>query len=132
MSKQDISDAISVIDSVAGFCDESTPVGEAWQTVQDELERLQAIMERLPMTADGVRVVPGDRVWNRETLQASFVWAGEDGIAGPDGWYSTHFMRWKHRGRKRSGYCDVPISGCYSTREAAEAARDGQEEPDDN
>lgn len=30
----------------------------------EEIDRLHAIVERLPITADGVRVLPGDRVWH--------------------------------------------------------------------
>ena len=41
----DIKQAMSVIESCAGFTDESTPAGEAWGVVRMELERLRAIRE---------------------------------------------------------------------------------------
>lgn len=32
----------------------------------EEIDRLHEIVERLPITADGVRVLPGDRVWYKD------------------------------------------------------------------
>jgi len=38
----DLQNAMSVIESCAGFTDDSTPAGEAWSVVQSEIERLRA------------------------------------------------------------------------------------------
>ena len=73
--------------------------------IYDRIAELEAIVEKLPKTADGVAVVPEETVWFRgmgltvrwhHSLQR---WAGVQGSWCPD------------------------ISSCYSTREAAEAAK---------
>ena len=68
-----------------------------------ERKRLQAIVDKLPKTADGVPIVPGRRVW-----QTPGDWYGVkmSMTAGP---YCTTFPEWDE---------------VYSTREAAEAAAD--------
>ena len=43
-----ITDAMSIIESAAGFSDETTPAGEAWLVIVKEIERLQVIMDGLP------------------------------------------------------------------------------------
>jgi hypothetical protein len=76
-----------------------------------EIERLLAIVAKLPKTADGVPVVPGMRVWwvcNRA------IWAGTvDGVTCDQVWLipdeGEHWGTWSP-------------SDCYSTREAAEKA----------
>ena len=72
-----------------------------------EIERLEAIIAKLPVTADGVPVVPGMRVWRIEhqtTLGESVLDVSLRGIhlVGKSDWYESR---------------DV-----CSTREAAEAA----------
>jgi hypothetical protein len=64
----------------------------------DELDRLQAIVDQLPKTADGVPIAPGTRVWSELAGEVSRVTVNRIGIGGV--------------------YHDV-----YSTREAAEKAR---------
>ena len=57
----DLQNAMSVIESCAGFTDDSTPAGEAWSVVQAEIERLRA--EQSPITDWRVRLVrpePGE------------------------------------------------------------------------
>jgi len=83
--------------------------------VEPELERLRAIVDKLPKTADGVPVVPGMRLW---------VFAGAHDYE-PSGLRSVTVRRltamaasgWEHRQLQRT-----PLSKFYSTREAAEAA----------
>jgi hypothetical protein len=81
-----------------------------WQTAQ--VERLRAIVDKLPKTADGVPVVPMMEVW---------FWNDADYI---DSAHAYTFSQQRHK---------VPISiltewgwvrvaHCYSTREAVEAA----------
>jgi len=74
---------------------------DAW----DENDRLAAIVERLPKTADGVIVFHGDKVWSPHHLDhwdynhVTFNAFGDDGATS--------------------------ISRCYTTREAAKAAAKG-------
>ena len=82
-------------------------------------KRLQAIVDKLPKTADGASVVPGMTVWYHDWLYKS----GEDSplldeivvMSRPQVWGSPE--EW---------------TACYSTKEAAEAAgkeaKDGQED----
>jgi hypothetical protein len=76
------------------------------QAIQ-EINRLAAIVEKLPDTADGVPVVPGvDKVWR--------IWP--DGIAHPEVTVTCDAMcGWRVRWGE--------IGTAYSTREAAEAAK---------
>lgn len=82
------------------------------------LRTLANIVERLPVTADGVRVVPGmDVYWpNRETQTlpspiAGFV-VGND-LRYAHSWDNEFLDHW------------VKVSLCYSTRESALAAQKG-------
>ena len=82
-------------------------------TIKEYITRLEAIVDKLPKTADGVPVVPGEYVWT-------------PGLA----------MWIVCRGNGSSDYCETlaaepnaydmdpsaPVKSCYSTREAAEAA----------
>ena len=78
-----------------------------------ENERLQAIVDRLPVTADGVPIVFGMTVW-MNTPNAGIVQA-DTGLPN---------------GGIRVGGIVMPTNIrpeiCYSTREAAEAARDAK------
>jgi hypothetical protein len=70
-----------------------------------ENERLRAVVERLPKTADGVAVAPCDRVFHlsdRGTIT-------EIPALTAINWFSVTSLR-----------------KCYSTREAAEAAKEGR------
>ena len=67
----------------------------------DEIERLQAIIDKLPKTADGVPIVPGMIAWCHHcgitraeligefgvTIEGPTVWC--DGMADADGLYGT-------------------------------------------
>ncbi len=77
-----------------------------------EIERLQAIVDTLPKTADGVVIVPGATVWQVETSNAGRTWQITDRQTDPDIW-------------PFSGWCK---GRCYSTREAAEKAPELQSE----
>lgn len=97
----------------------------------DLIEQQQAIIDRLPKTADGVPVVPGQRYWtiypnNIEPVEeflvtsvCNFVVCGAE-----DGEQSAKCpMDDCHEG------CDpgTPTCELFSTKEAAEAARVGKE-----
>ncbi len=80
------------------------------RTLAAEIERLQAIVAKLPKTKDGVYVVPTrDRVWFIErgyktAMQYEIYWDGDD---------------WRvatHCGERPL------VADCFSTRAAAEAA----------
>jgi hypothetical protein len=82
----------------------------AYEALQaaDEITRLQAIIDRLPKTADGVPIVPGDTIWfdidNYSTV------AGIE-IEEPGGQWWVSF-----------GISGAETDQCYSTREAANKA----------
>ena len=69
-----------------------------------ELRRLRAIVDKLPVTADGVPVYHGMKAWypgDNESGTVTFHVCAEGGFSA--------------------------IAACYSTREAADAARKGKE-----
>jgi hypothetical protein len=100
---------------------------QAITQLRDENKRLTEIVGRLPKTADGVRVLPGDRVWHPQHVGkiGGLVIVGEDGTMPPedDGWFSNANLQITDSFVSRS--IEVQIDECYSTREAAEAARKG-------
>jgi len=67
-----------------------------------EIERLQAFVDKCPITADKVPVVPGQTIYNKDGIPLSMPQYASDGI-----------------GNRHVAYPDV----CYSTPEAAEKAR---------
>lgn len=84
----------------------------------DELDRLHAIVERLPKTADGVVVVPGMTVYEVRASRPGEPYEMRDfRTTTPDEQgYST--FHWE------TGYSAIGrLDRCYSTREAAEAAK---------
>jgi hypothetical protein len=94
-----------------------------WQKQQAEIERLQAIVDRLPKTADGVPVIVAE-------IPTLWVFCRRRGLYRPnEGEVLCEFyvdelvdgdfcgmVEGSHRGR-------YPAAGCYSTCEAAEQAR---------
>ena len=76
----------------------------------DEFEKAEADIARLPKTKDGVVAYPGDEVWHPEQADMS-----KPFIVGADGWFA---------GNDEEG---EETASCYSTREAAEKAAQGQE-----
>lgn len=72
------------------------------QSQDTEIERLRAVVNKLPMTADGVPVVPGMTVYHRD-------WRGE---------VTEERTSWA------PPYPKV-FSCCYSTREAVEVKEEG-------
>jgi len=83
-----------------------------------ELERLRAIVDRLPKTKDGVPVVAGeDMVWDE--WPAPGQWDEFDVLP----WIPSHHEDECHY----VSYERVPH--CYSTRAAAEAAKEACDEP---
>ena len=86
-----------------------------------EVERLEAIVRRIPLTADGVPVVPGDVVWGKIGLSARegvVVWHSGKSADG----LSCFSCGTGPQATEHTGYRS--IDKCYSTREAAEKARD--------
>ena len=79
-----------------------------------ELRELRAIVDKLPVTADGVTVVPGeDTVWRWSSIRGWVECQIETSEPEDGGWEYV--------------LCTSLIGGgvdsCYSTREAAEAAK---------
>lgn len=83
-----------------------------FDAVAVEIERLQAIVNKLPVTKDGVPVVPGtDCVW----IDTGVVGLRASGDIDRNGWASFGDNYGCCRSRR--------TTECYSTREAAEQAR---------
>jgi hypothetical protein len=85
----------------------------------DEIERLRAIVDRLPRTADGVPVVP-----TRDQ-----VYGGEKRTINRRAFFSC-LHNWNTLPACENATAEeqafpVPVSKCYSTHEAAERARKG-------
>lgn len=101
-----IAEQQQIIDSYNAFCG---GVGaHVILAEQDaEIKRLRAIVDKLPKTADGVPVVPGDDLWSHyynEVIGVKMPWLA----VGPN-----------EDGRGQTGY---DPARCFSTREAAIAA----------
>ena len=82
-----------------------------------ELRQLRAIVDKLPVTADGVSVVPGeDTVWRWSSILGWVECQIETSEPEDGGWEYV--------------LCTSLIGGgvdsCYSTREAAEAAKEAK------
>jgi hypothetical protein len=89
-------DLTGTMDHLAGR-DDGLGWAACWQKQQVEIERLRAIVDRLPKTADGVPVTPGMTLW------------------GAGGGYGIQINR-------VGPYRTYPLM--YSTREEAEAAQE--------
>lgn len=99
-------------------CDESE--ARVLHEAAAEINRLQAIVDRLPVTKDGVHAVPGDVELFHPAHQIHVLdrfWQS----AGGD-WMVQNSRSYEAGAR----YMAEVVSDCYSTREAAEAAREGQ------
>lgn len=72
--------------------------------LEEKVAELQAIVDKLPRTADGVPVVPGMVLHYRR------------------GWQVLGAMVGEYADREGDWHC-VAIDDCYSTRQAAEAAK---------
>ena len=82
-----------------------------WREQAEEIERLRAIVEKLPQTADGMPVVPGMKVYQEDPsgcLQSYDV--GGNSARTDDSIPTAAYLVFNHR--------------CYSSLEAAEAARE--------
>lgn len=90
---------------------------QAMQSAADELDRLHAIVSRLPVTADGVPVVPGMELYG---------WNDDDKVV-----YATaaHIAAWADD--SEASHWREPWSHFYSTKsKAAESARAAKEADD--
>jgi len=98
------------IDSVGGFCHLSAV--RIITALEAENARLRAVVEKLPKTADGVPLTPGMELWHSGTggfPKGDYAWAFSKGQSGE--WFVDF------------AFATVMLSKCYSTREAAEAAK---------
>ena len=88
-----------------------------------ELERLRAIVDKLPKAADGVPVVPG--------MELYLIWTPVVGgnkcrtrdCKGIIEWDEGVIMKWNMSGGTPASQ-HIAIKDCYSTRAAAEAAKE--------
>ncbi len=79
---------------------------ESYQCLRNQNTSLQAVVDKLPKTADGVPIVPQMQIWYRfnDTIHEDMVL----GLTAEVAW--SHLIAW---------------NDCYSAREAAEAAKGG-------
>lgn len=127
----DIDTSTEAVERAAQYCENRT-IGMEWcakliRALAAERDRLRAIVDRLPKTADGVQIFVGDLVW---ASNAPHPVDGKTMIVP----FRVHSLL-KHAARGRVDFDrpDMPLkvvdswswsfSWCYSTREAAEAAR---------
>jgi len=92
---------------VAARCPDGSAVAGDMCDAADEIERLRAIVDKLPKTADGVTVVPGMLLYHYATGR-------------PLGNVVTYTAGMRAHGQW--AVAAYPVGDCYSTREAAEAA----------
>lgn len=100
----------------ADLLDEMSDTIEA---LRAENERLRAIVDRLPKTADGVPVGPGSVVWgcSPHFLPPTGEHVREGAVVDKSDWAVC-----------LDGGAIVALDRCYSTREAANAAREARDE----
>jgi hypothetical protein len=80
----------------------------------EEIERLRAVVDRLPKTADGVHILPGDSLWRVSVSNVHKIIC--DTISALGWWdrIGNYYMN------------DSPeLSRLYASRESAESARKG-------
>lgn len=87
------------------------------KNLQDRIRELEAIVEKLPLTADGVRVLPLDKVWANVPCFGSPVEC-EVGNPSDSAWYE-----WYDDDVRGPDPAWISVSNCYSTPEAAKAAK---------
>lgn len=115
----------SLIDELKAWAEDDLIPGDAAALMQDaaaELARLQAVVEKLPMTADCVRVGHGETVYDDEArpmLVLATVQFDRLNDAWVAHWTASPIMGDGHVYETESWDVDC----CYSTRDAAEAAR---------
>jgi hypothetical protein len=102
--------------------------GKRLEAIADEIERLRAVVDKLPKTADGVVVVAGDTVWLcgddgyiEPYMVCFFVMDGDSPDATK---YTAELYEVTGDGVKLLGAC-ADVEACYSTRVAAAGAKGG-------
>lgn len=88
---------------------------ERAEQAEAERDRLAGVVERLPKTADGVPVVPGQLIW-----PTADYWIDGDDDGTPLK-YRLYVV--DHDGSVLTEEDELSVSKCYSTRAAAEAAK---------
>ena len=110
-TEAEIADVISPL-SQAGFRDGALTV----RRLAMQRDRLRAIVDRLPKTADGVPIVPGMKVYPLFPI--------DDPEFSEDDDYATCVLKLRDALTGETFEPNEWIPGkCYSTQEAAEAAR---------
>jgi hypothetical protein len=115
----DVDQAIELARKWPGIRFEATA---AATVLADEVERLRAIVDRLPKTADGVPLFPGDTVYYEKNPSNDTIVAF---TVAPYSEWNTDVWGVQNQSRavsKKGG--GWPAAMCYSTRKAAEAAKE--------
>ena len=99
--------------------------------LQAQVQQQELVIERLPKTKDGVTVAPWDDVWHTgegmrwEVLLNGLCCKCKVVVKA---WEDPQEMEWQAVVEHKCHYLDrVAVEDCYSTREAAEAARQESE-----
>lgn len=85
------------------------------QASQAKIERLQAIVDRIPKFADGSPALPGDEAWHPDLSFSGKVGSNLSSVLTIGKW-DVYFQ-------SRTASQWQPLSECYPTREQAEAAK---------
>lgn len=103
---------MSEYDALIEKCDENESLRAELAKANAEIERLRSIVDSLPKTADGVPIIPGMTLW----LVVYNALGQQVYEAVPDVVVEGEYVR--------TWFGAIRSDRCYSTREAAEAARD--------
>lgn len=87
---------------------------EEANALRKEIERMRAIVDKLPTTADGQATVPGDEVYDPVDEMMHQVWC-----------FSMHAGRWHAITSNRT----LRLAECYTSRGAYRAAEAAKEPP---
>ena len=101
------------------------------EATERELAEKQAVVEKLPKTADGVRVSLGDEVWYPLDFYSDKTPAATSCavVMSDEGCSKWAVQAWlPGRNKAFTTMKMLAVSDCYSTREAAAAARAGKGE----
>lgn len=106
----DLAKVRAIVDCCADECepDDSLEVNERVAVLRVERDELKEIVDKLPVTADGVTVLPGAIVWGLDLSERNVQWRADCGYLA---WWSINGP-------------PIEVSDCYSTREAARDAKE--------
>lgn len=109
-----MSDLLKEVDEFLAVMEQPHQGPSMLRQCRDEIERLQTIVNRLPLTKDGVRVIPNQMVYGPDDLDCDSC----EYLLVNGEWMVYLYPIGPELGRLRK------VSECYSTKEAARAAKD--------